>query len=111
MYEGVQENIIILNVTIFCVQSKECCNIKFYCEIITSFDSQRAMVFQKFFKKQKKIQKILKSTLRMSVINLGVLTLLFSETKGKQNLRSLKICVQPLYIHSYEILSRYLTFC
>ena len=35
IYEGVQENIVILNVTIFCVQIKECCNIKFCCPVIT----------------------------------------------------------------------------
>ena len=42
MYEGSQENIVIFNVTIFCVQTKECCNIK----VITSFESKRGIVFQ-----------------------------------------------------------------
>ena len=39
IYEGVQENIVILNVINFCVQTKECCNIKFCCPIITPFES------------------------------------------------------------------------
>ena len=38
-FEGVQENVVILNVTTFCVQTKESGNIKFYCPIITSFES------------------------------------------------------------------------
>ena len=36
---GVQENIVILNVTIFCVQTKVFGNIKFCCLIITPFVS------------------------------------------------------------------------
>ena len=36
-YQGVQENIVILNVTIFCVQTKVSGNIKFCCPIITPF--------------------------------------------------------------------------
>ena len=39
IYQGVQENIIILNVTIFCVQTKVFGNIKFCCLIITPFVS------------------------------------------------------------------------
>ena len=39
IYEGVQENIVILNVAIFCVQTKEYCNIKFCGRIITSIKS------------------------------------------------------------------------
>ena len=38
-YKGVQENIVILNVTIICVQTKVFGDIKFYCLIITSFVS------------------------------------------------------------------------
>ena len=37
--QGVQENIVILNVTIFCVQTKVFGNIKFCCLIITPFVS------------------------------------------------------------------------
>ena len=39
IYQGVQENIVILNVTIFCVQTKVFGNIKFCCLIITPFVS------------------------------------------------------------------------
>ena len=39
IYEGVQENIVILNIAIFCVQTKVFDNIKFCCFIITSFVS------------------------------------------------------------------------
>ena len=39
IYQGVQEDIVILNVTIFCVQTKAFGNIKFCCLIITSFVS------------------------------------------------------------------------
>ena len=35
IYQGVQENIVILNVTIFCVQTKVFGNIKFCCLNIT----------------------------------------------------------------------------
>ena len=37
--QGVHENIVILNVTIFCVQTKAFGNIKFCCLIITPFVS------------------------------------------------------------------------
>ena len=43
----------------------------------------------------------------MSVVKFRSFDQLFLGNKGKQNLRSLKICVQPLYIHSYKNLSRY----
>ena len=39
IYQGVQENIVILNVTIFSVQTKVFGNIKFCCLIITPFVS------------------------------------------------------------------------
>ena len=39
IYQGVQENIIILNVTIFCFLTKVSGNIKFCCLIITPFVS------------------------------------------------------------------------
>ena len=39
IYQGVQENIVILNVTTFCFQTKVFGNIKFYCLIITPFVS------------------------------------------------------------------------
>ena len=31
---SVQENIVILNATTFCVHSEECCNIKFFCQLL-----------------------------------------------------------------------------
>ena len=37
--QGAQENIVILNVTISCVQTKAFCNIKFCCLIISPFVS------------------------------------------------------------------------
>ena len=46
----------------------------------------------------------------MSFINFQSFDPLFLETKGKQNLRGLKICVPPLYKHSYEKLNRYHDF-
>ena len=39
IYQGVQENFVILNVTIFCVQTKVFGNIKLCCLIITPFVS------------------------------------------------------------------------
>ena len=39
IYQGVQENIVILNVAIFCVQTKAFGNIKICCLIITPFVS------------------------------------------------------------------------
>ena len=39
IYQGVQENIVILNVTIFCVETRLFGNIKFCCLIITPFVS------------------------------------------------------------------------
>ena len=53
-YQGIQENIVILNVTIFCVQTKVFGNIKFCCLIITPFVSLTAIFFQQFFNKQRK---------------------------------------------------------
>ena len=35
IYQGVQENVVILNVTIFCVQTKVFSNTKFCCLLIT----------------------------------------------------------------------------
>ena len=39
IYEDAQENIVILNVTFFCVQTKHFDNIKFFCRIITPVES------------------------------------------------------------------------
>ena len=43
--QGVQENIVILNVTIFCIQTKVFGNIKFCCLIITRFVDKTAIFF------------------------------------------------------------------
>ena len=95
IYQDVQENIVIRNVTIFCVQTKVFGNIKFCCLIITPFVTQTAIFFQQFFNKPRKYRKFLKSTSWMSFINFHSFDSLFSEKKGKQNLRGLKICVLP----------------
>ena len=60
--QGVQENIVILNVTIFCVQTEAFGNIKFCSLIVTPFVSQTAIFFQQFFNKLGKYRKIFKST-------------------------------------------------
>ena len=44
----------------FCLQTKECCNIKFCCPIIKPFESKIAMFFSVVLQEAKKIQKIVK---------------------------------------------------
>ena len=56
IYQGVQENFIIPNVTIFCVQTKVFSNIKVCVLIITPFVNQSAIFFSAVLQQVKKIQ-------------------------------------------------------
>ena len=57
IYQGVQENIVILIVTILCVQTKEFGKIKFCCPTTTPF-VLKSNIFSVVLQEAKKIQKI-----------------------------------------------------
>ena len=60
IHQGVQENIVILNVTIFCVQTKVFGNIKFRCPIVTPFCELNSSIFFSSLRSKDNTEKFLK---------------------------------------------------
>ena len=108
--KGVKKNIVILNVIIFCAQTKVFGNIKFCCLIVTSFVSLTAIFFQQFFSKQRKYGKFFKSISWMSFVNFQSLTPFSQKQRGNKTCAVSKYVYYP-YANTYEKLSRYVRFC
>ena len=72
------------------------------CNYYTFFRVKGLYVFSTSSRSKENIEDFEKYLMNVSHKFFDFFAPLFSQTKGNESLRGLKICVQPLYIHSYE---------